>query len=382
MEVLDDRVGERDVRAGVEHLLGGEVVGDHVDRQVAHDLGGGRDLDDVAEHPVDVGVGPGHLAPARLDAERPRLLAQVGVLAAGHLVLVDLGRARAHVALEARVGRAHGLPVGRDARQRLARRGRCRAACRAGPRRSPPRFGCEVSPLMGSIARSTASTPASAAASTDAAAIPLVSCVWKWTGIPISSRSADTSMRAASGLQRPAMSLMPSTWAPAASSSLRHPHVVGEVVLRARRVGEVARVADARLEQRPRLEHRVHRDAHVLDPVEAVEDPEEVDAALGRLGHEVPHDVVGVVGVADRVRGAQQHLDQDVRRRGAQLGEPVPRVLAQEPHRHVEGRAAPGLQGEEPGEVARVVGGRAPPGRACGSGWPAATGGRRGRWCR
>ena len=74
-------------------------------------------------------------------------------------------------------------------------------------------------PLIGSIAASAASTPASAAASTDATPEPAVSWVWKWTGMPTSSRSARTSMRAASGLQRPAMSLMPRMCAPAASSS-------------------------------------------------------------------------------------------------------------------------------------------------------------------
>ena len=72
---------------------------------------------------------------------------------------------------------------------------------------------------MGSIAASAASTPASAAASTDATPEPAVSWVWKWTGMPTSSRRAPTSVRAASGLQSPAMSLMPRMWAPAASSS-------------------------------------------------------------------------------------------------------------------------------------------------------------------
>ncbi len=82
-----------------------------------------------------------------------------------------------------------------------------------------PRFGCEVSPLMASSAPSTASTPASTAMSTLAAAMPLVSCVWKWTGMPISSFSALTSVQAARGWQRPAMSLMPRMCAPAFSSS-------------------------------------------------------------------------------------------------------------------------------------------------------------------
>ena len=46
---------------------------------------------------------------------------------------------------------------------------------------------------MASIAPSTASAPAATAASTLAAAMPLVSWVWKCTGRPTSSFSAFTS---------------------------------------------------------------------------------------------------------------------------------------------------------------------------------------------
>ena len=69
------------------------------------------------------------------------------------------------------------------------------------------------------MARSTASTPASAAASTEAAAMPEVSWVWKWTGRPVSCFKVLISRRAASGFTRPAMSFRPKTWVPAAFSS-------------------------------------------------------------------------------------------------------------------------------------------------------------------
>ncbi len=82
-----------------------------------------------------------------------------------------------------------------------------------------PRHGWLVSPLMASIAASTASTPASAAASTEAAAMPEVSWVWKCTGRPVSSFSARTSTFAAGGFSSPAMSLMPMMWVPVAFSS-------------------------------------------------------------------------------------------------------------------------------------------------------------------
>ena len=49
-------------------------------------------------------------------------LAHVGVLAAGHLVAVDIGGARADVRLEGRVEAAHALPVHRGLVQRVLRK--------------------------------------------------------------------------------------------------------------------------------------------------------------------------------------------------------------------------------------------------------------------
>ena len=82
-----------------------------------------------------------------------------------------------------------------------------------------PSVGCEVLPDSASIAPSTASTPAVAAAMIVAIAAPEVSWVWKWTGIVSSSFSARTSTLAAAGFKSPAMSFSPRTCAPAASSS-------------------------------------------------------------------------------------------------------------------------------------------------------------------
>ncbi len=97
---------------------------------------------------------------------------------------------------------------------------------RSVPRRAStmePSVGCEVLPESASIAASTASTPASEAASTVAIEPPAVSWVWKWIGSPTSSFSAVNSRVAAAGFSSPAMSLSPSTCAPAASSSLAMP---------------------------------------------------------------------------------------------------------------------------------------------------------------
>ena len=92
-------------------------------------------------------------------------------------------------------------------------------------------------------------------------------------------------------------------------------------------------------------------------PVERVEDAEEVDAGRGRLLDEAADDVVGVVGVADGVRPAQEHLEQDVGDLLAQQRQALPGVLVQEAHGHVEGGAAPHLEREQARQVlARTAG--------------------------
>ena len=63
-----------------------------------------------------------------------------------------------------------------------------------------------------------------------------------------------------------------------------------------------------------------------------------------RVRHETGDDVIGIVGIADRVRAAKQHLKRDVRNFFTQQIEPRPRVFATEAHRGVEGRAAPHFQ--------------------------------------
>jgi hypothetical protein len=58
---------------------------------------------------------------------------------------------------------------------------------------------------------------------------------------------------------------------------LGHGDVVLQVVFRAVGVEDVAGVADRAFADLAGLQHRIHRDAHVLDPVEAVEDAEDID---------------------------------------------------------------------------------------------------------
>ena len=73
------------------------------------------------------------------------------------------------------------------------------------------------------------------------------------------------------------------------------------------------------------------------------------------LLHEGAHHVVRVVGVAHRVRRAEQHLQQQVGHGRAEPFEPRPRILAQEAHGDVERGAAPAFHGEQLRHHVRVV---------------------------
>ena len=84
---------------------------------------------------------------------------------------------------------------------------------------SAPIEGWLVKPASASVHTSTTSAPASAHANIDATPVPAVSCVCTWMGKSGNfSRSAPTSIVAARGLSRPAMSLIASTSIPCATS--------------------------------------------------------------------------------------------------------------------------------------------------------------------
>ena len=116
--------------------------------------------------------------------------------------------------------------------------------------------GWLVVPAIGALATSTASTPASDAASRVASCPPAVSWVCRCTGTSNRSRSAPTSRAAAAGRRSPAMSLMASTCAPAPMICVGEAQVVVERVEVLGGVEQVAGVAQRDLGDRvPGLEH-------------------------------------------------------------------------------------------------------------------------------
>ena len=130
--------------------------------------------------------------------------------------------------------------------------------------------------------------------------------------------------------------------------------IIFEIVFGAVGIEDVAGVADGGFAELARLDHRIHRDAHVLDPIEAVEDAEEIHAGVGGLADEVFDDIVGVIGVADGVGAAQQHLEKDVGRAFADVGEAFPRILGEKAHGDVEGGAAPAFERKQARQRARI----------------------------
>ena len=167
------------------------------------------------------------------------------------------------------------------------------------------KLGCEVRPAIEATAPSATSRPTSAPRKTLAACAPPMSWVWKWIGTPTSSRRALISRSAAIGLHRPAMSLIAIRLAPRFSSSLARSDVIGEVILGAFRIENIAGVANAGLAKRARLAHGLERELHVGNPVERVEDAKQVDSRRGGLGDERLDDIVGIAGIADGVGSAK-----------------------------------------------------------------------------
>ena len=135
---------------------------------------------------------------------------------------------------------------------------------------------------------------------------------------------------------------------------LRHRDVILQIVLRPSGIKDVAGVADDGFADCSTFVDRVHRDLHVGNPVQRIEDAEHVDAGVGGLGHKRFDHVVGIVCVADGVRRAQQHLKQDVGNPLTHRDKPLPRTLLEESHRSVKRRAAPHFDRKELGAKPRV----------------------------
>ena len=134
--------------------------------------------------------------------------------------------------------------------------------------------------------------------------------------------------------------------------------VVFQVILGAVRVQNIAGIADGAFQNLVGLQHRIHRDAHVFHPVQAVKHPEHIDARDRGLFDKALHHIVRVGGVAHAIRAAQKHLGHQVRHLRAQIAEALPGAFLQEAVGHIKGRAPPAFDREQLRQMGGIGGSR------------------------
>ena len=151
------------------------------------------------------------------------------------------------------------------------------------------------------------------------------------------------------------MSFSPSTWAPAAFQFLGHVDVVFQVILGAVGVEDVAGITDRRLADGLLFSTTASIATRMFSTQLRLSNTRNTSTPVfRRLAHEFLHHVVGVVGVADAIRGAQQHLRHQVGHRLAQVAQALPRAFLQEAVGHVESRAAPTFDAEKLRQVGGI----------------------------
>ena len=89
----------------------------------------------------------------------------------------------------------------------------------------------------------------------------------------------------------------------------------------------------------------------IVDIIQRVKNPDNVNAVFHGFAHKFPYKVVGIVGVAQHILAAQQHLQLGFGHLGPDFPQPLPGILMQVAQAHIKGCAAPALAGIEPGPI-------------------------------
>ena len=345
LEEVHHGVGVGQGSAVGEDVVHGQVVLQHEDGQVAHHLGGGGHLDQVAQDQVGLTVQLLDLLELVLGAHLGNLSQQVGVLTAGDLVLVDLGVGCDLTALVGLVDLADVLVVTAQLVQTFkvqtgvalgaaegfhhcVQRGLAGAACHG----LDGQVG-DVHAGLGSLQHGgNAGAGGVVGVQVDGdvqLGLEGFHQLLGGIGLQQAGHVLDGQDVNAQGLQF--LGLL---------------DVVVQGVLNLVGVQDVAGVAQGAFHDLASLQGLFDGHLHVFDPVQGVEDTEHVHALDGGDADELLHQVVGVVAVAHGVGGAQQHLDQGVGHSLAEDLQSLPGRFLQEAVSGVVGCAAPGFHGE------------------------------------
>ena len=309
LEVGHNGVGVAEILALGADVLGGQVVLDHEDGQIAHHFGGGGHLDDAAQHIVDLLVHLLDLVEAAAQTKGDDLRLQVGVLAAGDLIAVDVGDGALQTVVEVLVAQTHVSPVVGQ----LLQLGELQTGV-----------------PLGAFQRGDHSVHGGLAGQGGHGGDGGVHNVHTGfgghqqggdlvgggvVGVQV-DRQADLLLPGGDqllgriGLEQTGHILDSQQVSAALLQLLCYVDIILERVTVMGGIQNVAGVAHGGLAQLALLQHLVHGDLHAGDPVQGIEHAEYVDAGLCGLLDEGADQVIGVVGIAHGVGAAQQHLER------------------------------------------------------------------------
>ncbi len=312
-EHVDDGFGEVDCGGlAVEEIGRFEVLGDEEHGHITDHFRGRGDLNNVAEELVDVGVSVGNFLPTVSEAHAVGLLLEVGILAAGHLVEVDLGGATAGSGVEGFVVGENFFPVvGEFVDGVGVESGGPVVSAHGGI------DGVEVG-LRGRSGHGGEShvgdIDSGIGSGHDGGGIKAGGIV----GMEVDGQldlllEGGDELADGSGMSEASHVLDTEDVRAHFLKLLGLFDVILERVFGAVGVGDVTGVADGGFANGLAVvAGGFHGDLHVGKVVEGVEDAEDVHAGIGGVFDESGDDIVGVVRVADGIGAAEEHLEADV----------------------------------------------------------------------
>ncbi|SMX50740.1 hypothetical protein PEV8663_04786 [Pelagimonas varians] len=352
---INHRFRKADINIGVFDLRAVQPLRHHHQRHVTHHLGRWRDLDDIAKHPVHIGIGLRHFVPALLKPHRARLRLEIGELAAGHFMQIHLGRRGLLAAFERSILPAHRLEVVRDVADRAdVQTGVAIGVAQRLDHRPQSRLRCVA---REAVHRCIHHVNARIGRRNDCGDL----CAGCVMGVEM-DRQTDLFFQrfdqrpCGRGLEQARHILEPQNMRPCGLQLLPHGNVVFQVIFGAVRIQNIAGIANCALKHPAGIQHRIHRHAHVFHPVQAVKHPEHINAGFRGLFDKELHHIVRIIGVAHAIGTAQQHLRHHIGHGFAQIAQALPRAFLQEPVGHIKGRPAPTFDAEQLRQVVGISG--------------------------